>query len=143
MEWPEKIIAEMDKDVNGIWFSSFSPLPLVYGKCDYIRADLVANREQELNSKISDLTILLDNCKVGAAYSENIRKERKIGYQSQIQKFWPLRKCREITITLGCFLFPWHSCIQGYLRSGAINLAKKDMLPTGCLYPHYRRQQNE
>jgi len=77
MEWPEKITVEMDKDVNGIWFPSFSPFPLVYGKCDYIRADLVTDREQELNSKISDLTILLDNCKVGAVYSESIQKERE------------------------------------------------------------------
>ena len=77
MNWPEKITVEMDKDVNGIWFPSFFPFPLVYGNCEYVRADLVADREKELNSKISDLTILLDNCKVGAAYSENIRKERE------------------------------------------------------------------
>jgi len=81
MEWPEKITVEMDKDVNGIWFPSFSPFPLVYGKCDYIRADLVADREQELKAEILDY---LD--RIG-----NINKENK--FSSEITRY--LRKAIE------------------------------------------------
>jgi len=72
-EWPEKVYGCSTAGIREIlnWQQS---TPNV----EYIRADIVAARERELNSKISDLEILLDNCKVSSQYSEYCWEAEKI-----------------------------------------------------------------
>ena len=81
--WPEKVYGYL----STIWNSKDepdgtcqqygeNPQRLMGGEVkrevEYIRADIVAAKEKELLSKISDLEILLDNCRVGAVMKEGV-----------------------------------------------------------------------